>query len=78
MNMDDRNAKDLLEWLTGHSIEERIPDEEVLEELCSEGIDLDALVTGARAALRRIHDKVRLMGIPLENLDNPALEGDEA
>ena len=73
------NPKDLVHWLTGHAIEERIPEGEVLEELCSEGIDVDALIAGARRAFWRIHYKLRFMGIPLENLDNPAFEeGDDS
>jgi hypothetical protein len=64
----ERTPKELLRWLTGRPVEPRVTDEEVFEELFAEGIDVDALIAAATLVLRRVRDKERVMGVPVEQI----------
>jgi hypothetical protein len=66
--MQDVNARNLLERLTGGELEDLVSEEEAFEELYAEGIDADAIVAGARAALRRIQGKLRILGVPIDDI----------
>jgi hypothetical protein len=70
------NARKVLERLTGGRLDDLVTEEELFEELYAEGIDADAVVAGARAAMRRLQGKLRILGVPVN--DNSEEEGDAA
>ncbi len=61
------NARNLLERLIGGDLDDLVTEEEAFEELYTEGIDADAVVAGARKALRRIQGKLRILGVPVDD-----------
>jgi hypothetical protein len=70
------NARKVLERLTGGRLDDLVTEEELFEELYAEGIDADAVVVGARVAMRRLQGKLRILGVPVN--DNSEEEGDAA
>ena len=59
------NARRVLERLTGGRLDELVTEEELFQELYAEGIDADAVVKGAHAAMRRVRGKLRILGVPV-------------
>jgi hypothetical protein len=61
------NARRVLERLTGGRLDDLVTEEELFDELYAEGVDADAVVAGARAAMRRVQGKLRILGVPVDH-----------
>jgi hypothetical protein len=66
------NARRVLERLTGGRLDDLVTEEELFAELYDEGIDADAVVAGARAAMRRVQGKHRILGVPINDIEGDA------
>jgi hypothetical protein len=50
-----------------------VPEEELFEELYTEGIDADDVVAGVRAVMQRIHGKLRILGVPVNDNEEESI-----
>jgi hypothetical protein len=77
MTAQARNARKVLERLTGGRLDDLVSDEELFEELYSEGVDADDVVLAARKVMTRLQGKLRILGSPVNDNDFDDEQGDD-